>query len=58
MIIGGEGNDYIWGGNWFGDNVVDIFVFVVGSGKDIIYDFEVIYDQIDLWVYGLNYEWF
>lgn len=54
-ITGGAGDDHIWGGNWWKDNSPDTFVVAAGSGKDIIHDFEVGHDQIDLSAYGLEF---
>ncbi|MEM1300996.1 MAG: calcium-binding protein [Pseudomonadota bacterium] len=54
-INGGAGNDHMWGGNWSGDNTSDTFVVSGGSGKDIIHDFEIDHDQIDLSAYGIEY---
>lgn len=54
-IEGGEGNDHLWGGQWSGDNSGDTFVLSSGSGRDMIHDFEVEHDQIDLSAYGVEY---
>lgn len=55
IIEGGAGNDHMWGGNWWKDGASDTFVVSAGSGKDIIHDFEVGTDQIDLSSYGLEF---
>ena len=54
IIEGGAGNDHIWGGQWWRDNASDTFVYNKGGGKDVIHDFEVGKDQIDLSSYGLS----
>lgn len=54
-IEGGAGDDHMWGGNWWRDGSVDTFVVSAGSGKDMIHDFEVDKDQIDLSSYGLEF---
>lgn len=51
----GAGDDHIWGGNWRGDGSADTFVVSGNSGKDIIHDFEVDHDRIDLSAYGLEF---
>lgn len=54
-IEGGAGNDHLWGGEWGLDDAADTFVFSPGSGQDMVHDFEVGKDIIDLSSYGL--EW-
>lgn len=54
-IEGGAGNDHMWGGNWRGDNSADTFVVSGETGTDMIHDFEVDHDQIDLSAYGIEY---
>lgn len=54
-LMGGSGDDHLWGGNWRGDGSTDTFVVSGGSGKDIIHDFEVEHDRIDLSAYGLEF---
>jgi len=54
-ISGGEGDDHMWGGNWTGDNENDTFVISNASGKDMIHDFEINQDQIDLSAFGLEF---
>ena len=54
-INGGEGDDHMWGGNWEGDNENDTFVISTASGKDMIHDFEIDHDQIDLSSFGLEF---
>ena len=56
VIEGGAGNDNLWGGQWAGDETSDTFAYSHGGGKDIIHDFEVAHDQIDLSAYGLTFE--
>ncbi len=56
VISGGAGDDHLWGGNWSADGDADTFVFQSGSGKDMVHDFEVDHDQIDLSSYGLTYD--
>lgn len=50
VISGGKGNDLIFGGDGndalFGDGGRDIFVFALGEGADIIFDFELGQDAI------------
>ena len=55
VIEGGAGNDHMWGGNWWKDGSADTFVISAGSGKDMIHDFEVGIDKLDLSAYGLDY---
>ncbi|MEM6478558.1 MAG: DUF4114 domain-containing protein, partial [Pseudomonadota bacterium] len=55
-IEGGAGTDHLWGGNWWHDGATDTFAYNHGGGKDIIHDFEVDHDQIDLSAYDLSYE--
>jgi Ca2+-binding RTX toxin-like protein len=55
IIAGGAGNDHMWGGNWWRDGASDTFVVSQGGGKDMIHDFEVKQDQIDLSSYGLEF---
>ncbi|MEO1563015.1 MAG: calcium-binding protein [Pseudomonadota bacterium] len=52
----GAGNDHVWGGQWTGDGDGDTFVLSAGSGKDMIHDFEIAHDTIDLSAYGVSYE--
>ncbi len=54
-IVGGSGDDNMWGGNWSSDGEADMFVVSAGGGKDMIHDFEVEKDVIDLSAYGLEY---
>ncbi|WP_412553861.1 calcium-binding protein [Shimia sp. MIT1388] len=54
-LHGGEGNDHLWGGNWWKDGDADTFVTQAGGGRDMIHDFEVDHDVIDLSSYGLQY---
>lgn len=55
-IIGGAGDDHLWGGEWTADGSVDLFVFEAGSGQDMIHDFEVDADVIDLSSYGISWD--
>ncbi|MEM9211301.1 MAG: calcium-binding protein, partial [Pseudomonadota bacterium] len=55
-VVMGAGNDHVWGGQWSGDNASDTFVLSAGSGKDMIHDFEVSHDVIDLSAYGVSYD--
>jgi serralysin len=55
LIQGGKGTDELWGGNWSADGARDIFAHAPGGGRDIIQDFEIKFDQIDLSAYGLSY---
>ena len=55
LIEGGKGDDELWGGNWSADGARDIFSHATGGGRDIVQDFEVKLDQIDLSAYGLSY---
>ncbi|CUH50610.1 calcium-binding protein [Shimia marina] len=54
-LQGGAGNDHLWGGNWWRDGDSDTFVAEAGGGRDMIHDFEVDQDVIDLSSYGINY---
>ncbi|UZD91363.1 DUF6923 family protein [Cognatishimia activa] len=54
-IEGGTGNDHMWGGQWRGDNDADTFIVAGGNGSDMIHDFEVDHDQIDLSAYGVEF---
>jgi len=54
-IEGGQGDDHIWGGEWTGDGESDLFVFSPGSGQDMIHDFEVDQDILDLSAYSVNW---
>jgi Ca2+-binding RTX toxin-like protein len=56
VISGGAGDDHMWGGNWWRDGASDTFVVSSGGGKDMIHDFEVAQDQIDLSSYGLEFD--
>ena len=56
VISGGAGDDHMWGGNWWRDSASDTFVVSSGGGKDMIHDFEVSHDQIDLSSYGLEFD--
>lgn len=56
VIEGGAGDDHLWGGNWSSDGDADTFVFVAGSGKDYVHDFEAGIDQIDLSHFGIDFE--
>ncbi len=55
-ISGGAGNDHLWGGQWRADNAADTFVVQAGTGRDMIHDFEVGVDRIDLSAYGLEFD--
>ncbi|MFM2355726.1 MAG: hypothetical protein RLZZ528_1462 [Pseudomonadota bacterium] len=55
-VSGGAGDDQLWGGNWSADGAKDVFVHAPGGGRDVVQDFEVKHDQIDLSAYGLSYE--
>ncbi len=55
-IEGGEDDDHMWGGEWSGDGASDLFLFSPGSDQDMIHDFEVNHDIIDLSSYGLTWE--
>jgi Ca2+-binding RTX toxin-like protein len=48
-LIGGAGNDALYGGSGS-----DTFLFAAGSGKDVIYDFNVAEDKLDLGDYGID----
>ncbi|MGR3634391.1 MAG: calcium-binding protein [Shimia sp.] len=54
-LHGGAGNDHLWGGNWWQDGDADSFVTQAGGGRDMIHDFEVDHDVIDLSCYGIQY---
>ncbi|MBO9475106.1 calcium-binding protein [Shimia sp. R10_1] len=54
-IAGGAGNDHLWGGNWWKDGDADTFVGSAGGGRDMIHDFEVDHDVIDLSSYGIEF---
>ncbi|PCH92773.1 MAG: hypothetical protein COB84_10205 [Rhodobacteraceae bacterium] len=54
-LEGGAGNDHLWGGTWVQDGSADTFVMNAGGGRDMIHDFEVAQDQIDLSSYGLEF---
>ncbi|MCP4825734.1 MAG: calcium-binding protein [Shimia sp.] len=54
-LSGGTGNDHLWGGNWWKDGDADTFITQAGGGKDMIHDFEVDHDVIDLSSYGIEY---
>ncbi len=54
-IEGGAGNDHLWGGEWAGDQTGDTFVMQAGTGQDMVHDFEVAHDQIDLTAYGVDF---
>ena len=56
LIEGGKGDDELWGGNWSADGARDIFAHAPGGGRDIVQDFEVKLDQIDLSAYGLSFD--
>ncbi len=49
IISGGKGRDMLWGGSG-----CDTFLFEEGSGRDIIYDFGLKRDRIDLSDYGFE----
>jgi len=49
VLNGGEGNDYLWGGEG-----KDIFVFGCNSGYDVVKDFDVKNDKLDLTAYGID----
>ena len=56
-LLGGDGNDTLFGGKgndklWGGDGS-DTFVFGKNSGKDVIYDFDVKKDMLQI-AKGLN----
>ena len=55
-LEGGAGDDHLWGGTWWQDGDADTFVTSAGNGRDMIHDFEVGHDVIDLSSYGINYE--
>ncbi|WOI57445.1 DUF4114 domain-containing protein [Palleronia sp. LCG004] len=55
-LSGGNGNDHLWGGEWHADGAADTFVFERGSGRDMIHDFEVGVDRIDLSSWNLGTE--
>lgn len=55
-ISGGAGDDHMWGGNWSGDGSSDTFVCAPGGGKDMIHDFEVDKDVVDLSSYGVSFD--
>ncbi|GAA6180981.1 hypothetical protein NBRC116594_24190 [Shimia sp. NS0008-38b] len=55
-LEGGSGNDHLWGGNWWQDGDADTFVAQAGGGRDMIHDFEVNHDVLDLSSYGITYE--
>ncbi|MGV6812132.1 MAG: calcium-binding protein [Brevirhabdus sp.] len=55
-ISGGAGDDHMWGGAWKGDNAADTFVVGADGGKDMIHDFEIDHDMIDLSAYGVSFE--
>ncbi|MBO9409557.1 calcium-binding protein [Shimia sp. R9_1] len=55
-ISGGSGNDHLWGGNWWKDGDADTFVASAGDGRDMIHDFEVDHDVIDLSSYDISYD--
>ncbi|MBE1290918.1 MAG: calcium-binding protein [Rhodobacteraceae bacterium] len=54
-LSGGAGDDHLWGGNWWRDGDADTFVTQAGGGRDMIHDFEVDHDVIDLSSYGIEY---
>ncbi|MGB0799135.1 MAG: calcium-binding protein, partial [Planktomarina sp.] len=54
-IIGGAGTDQMWGGDWGADGAADTFVVSAGGGKDLIHDFEVGTDILDLSSYGIEF---
>ena len=54
IIVGGQGNDILYGGG--SDGAEDVFVFELGDGSDVIYDFEIGVDRIDLSATGLLFE--
>ena len=59
-LLGGAGNDILDGGAGndvlFGEAGADTFVFAQGSGADVIGDFAVGTDRIDLSAYGLTWQ--
>ena len=59
LIRGGSGNDVIWGGSGnddlYGEAGADTFGFISGSGSDVIWDFDVSADRIDLADYGAGF---
>ena len=48
-VFAGYGNDYVWTGEG-----KDIVVFDLYSGHDVIHDFNVKYDKLDLTEYGID----
>ena len=52
-LVGGEGNDTLTGDGTNGDSFKDVFVFGKNSGKDVITDFEVGKDMLQI-TKGLN----
>jgi Ca2+-binding RTX toxin-like protein len=55
VIAGGAGDDHLWGGQWSADGASDTFVVTGGGGRDLVHDFEVDHDVIDLSAYGLEF---
>jgi Ca2+-binding RTX toxin-like protein len=53
VLIGGEGNDTLTGDDKDGGTFADTFVFGQNSGKDVITDFEVGKDMLEI-AKGLN----
>ena len=49
IIYGNEGDDILWGGEG-----QDIFVFTENSGNDVISDFELGQDVIDIASFGFD----
>ncbi|MEM7060739.1 MAG: family 16 glycosylhydrolase [Pseudomonadota bacterium] len=47
-LSGDNGDDNLWGGTFKGDNVTDRFIYNSGGGKDVIHDFTVGVDLVDL----------
>ena len=55
VLQGGAGTDHMWGGSYGGgDSGADTFVVAPGGGKDLIHDFEVGKDTLDLSGYGVG----
>lgn len=56
-LNGGAGNDTLWGDGTLLDDATggaDVFVFDLGSGLDVIMDFEIDKDLIDISAYGIT----
>ena len=54
-LHGGAGDDHLWGGNWYQDGDSDTFIAQAGGGRDMVHDFEVDRDVVDLSSYGIDY---